>query len=101
MAKSGSKGAGGAKGCWFSKCTTEQLSALLKACGLPRSGVKADLVARLRGHAAAAEYGAEARAPVLSRATCELVGGRGAQHQARRHRRRSSAACAPRRRPKR
>lgn len=74
MAKSGKKAS--APGCWFSKLTTSELSALLKACGAPSSGVKADLIARLRGHPAAAEYGALARAPVLSRSTCEFVGGR-------------------------
>jgi len=74
MAKSGKKAS--AAGCWFSKLTGAELSALLKACGAPSSGVKADLIARLRGHPAAAEYGALARAPVLSRFTCEFVGGR-------------------------
>ena len=74
MAKSGKKAT--TPGCWFSKLTTEELSALLKAVGAPRSGLKADLVARLKSHPVAAEYGFEARAPVLSRSTCELVGGR-------------------------
>ena len=74
MAKPGKKAP--ASGCWFDKLTTTELSELLKACGESRGGAKADLVARLSRHAAAAEYSAEARAPVLSRTTCEFVGGR-------------------------
>jgi len=67
---------GGPPGCFYSKCTVDELSALLRALVLPVSGNKETLVGRLRAHPLSAAYADEGRSPTLSRSTCELVGGR-------------------------
>ena len=66
----------GTGGCFYSGCTGAQLTELLRALALPVSGAKAEQVARLRAHPAAAAYADEARAGTLSRVTLEWVGAR-------------------------
>ena len=63
-------------GCFYSGCTGAQLQELLRACALPVSGTKPELVTRLRAHPAASAYADEARSGTLSRVTCEWVGAR-------------------------
>ncbi len=66
----------GTAGCFYSGCTGAQLVELLRALALPVSGSKAELVARLRAHPAAAPYADEARSGTVSRVTLEWVGAR-------------------------
>lgn len=58
----------GSAGCFYSKCTSDELSKLLKAVGAPSSAsAKAELVARLRAHPVASAYAVEGRSPTISR----------------------------------
>jgi hypothetical protein len=63
-------------GCFFSGLTGAHLAECLRAISAPVSGSKGELVARLRAHPLSAPYAVEGRAPTLSRATVEFVGGR-------------------------
>jgi hypothetical protein len=64
-------------GCFYSGLTGAQLAECLRAVNAPVSAAnKGELVARLRAHPLSAPYAVEGRAPTLSRATVEFVGGR-------------------------
>jgi hypothetical protein len=66
----------GPSGCFYSSCTGDQLTELLRALALPVSGNKALQVARLRAHKASAPFADVARSGTISRVTLEWVGAR-------------------------